>query len=90
MTHSIHNLTVGKPDETLQYLWCVDHEWKFIERFQGKDTTKYKNVHAWDTAPARLYNIHDDPAELNDLASQNPEIVARLKKEIEAWRLSLE
>ncbi len=89
VTHSIHNLTVGKPDETLQYLWCVDHEWKFIERFQGKDTTKYKNVHAWDTAPARLYNIHDDPAELNDLASQNPEVVARLKRELETWRLGL-
>ena len=67
----------------------MDHEWKFIERFQGKDTTKYKNVHAWDTAPARLYNIHDDPAELNDLASQNSEVVARLKRELETWTLGL-
>lgn len=69
--------------------WCVDHNWKLIERFQGKDTTNYKNVHAWDTAPARLYNIHDDPAELSDLAAQNPEAVARLKQEIETWRRGL-
>lgn len=67
----------------------MDHNWKLIKRFQGKDTTKYKNVHAWDTAPTRLYNIHHDPAELSDLAAQNPEALARLKQEIETWRLEL-
>ncbi len=41
-THSVHNMTVGNPEDTLQYLWCVDDQWKLIERFQGSDTTKYK------------------------------------------------
>ncbi|WP_146575688.1 sulfatase-like hydrolase/transferase [Neorhodopirellula pilleata] len=89
VTHSIHNMTVGNPDDTLQYLWCVDRQWKLIERLQGRDTTKYKNVHLWDTAPVRLYNILDDPSELLDLASQNSETVARLKQKIEVWRLGL-
>jgi arylsulfatase A-like enzyme len=89
VTHSVHNMTVGDPDDTLQYLWCVDEEWKFIERFQGKDTTKYKNIHVWDTAPGRLYNIYNDPAEHSDVAAQNPETVARLKQEIRTWRLGL-
>lgn len=88
-THSVHNMTVGNPDDTLQYLWCVDDEWKLIERFQGKDTTKYKAIHAWDTAPARLYKIALDPYELSDIAEQNPEVVARLKHEIKTWRLGL-
>jgi arylsulfatase A-like enzyme len=86
VTHSIHNMTVGNPDDTLQYLWCVDDEWKLIRRFHGKDTTNYKNVHAWDTAPARLYNISSDPQEKHDLASQHPEVVSRLKQEIDTWK----
>ena len=89
VTHSIHNLTVGDPDDSLQYLWCIEDEWKLIQRFHGKDTTKYKNVHLWDTAPERLYNIKADPSESQDLASKFPDVVLRLKQEIETWRLGL-
>ena len=88
-THSVHNMTVGDPDDTLQYLWCVDDEWKLIERFQGKDTTKYKALHEWDTAPVRLYNINRDPNERSDVSAQNPEVVARLKQRIKEWKLGL-
>ena len=88
-THSVHNLTVGNPDDTLQYIWCVDDEWKLIERFQGSDTTKYKVLHNWDTVPVRLYHIGRDPNELNDVAADNPEVVARLQQEIMDWRRGL-
>ena len=87
--HSTHNMTVGDPDDTLQYLWCVEDEWKLLVRYDGKDTTKYRNLHEWDTAPHRLFNLKDDPHEKNDLAAAHPEIVARLKNRIEAWRKSL-
>lgn len=30
VTHSIHNMTVGEPDETQQYLWCVEGDWTLI------------------------------------------------------------
>lgn len=85
VTHSIHNITVGNPDDTLQYLWCINDDWKLIVRYHGSDTTNYKNVHLWDTAPYRLYNLEKDPHEKNDLAASHPEIVQRLKKKIEAW-----
>ncbi len=88
-THSVHNMTVGNPDDTLQYLWCVDDKWKLIERFQGKDTTRYKAIHQWDTTPVRLYKIDSDPNELEDVATENPEVVARLKQDIESWKLGL-
>ena len=84
-THSIHNMTPGKPDDTLQYLWCVEDEWKLILRFAGKDTTHYRNVHQWDTEPARLYRIKDDPREKTNLAAKHPEVVERLKARILAW-----
>ena len=85
VTHSIYNMTPGNPDDTLQYLWAVDGDWKLILRRDGKDTTRYRNVHRWDTARERLYHLKDDPHERHDLASSRPEIVARLKDRIEAW-----
>lgn len=85
VTHSIFNMTPGNPDDTLQYLWCVEGDWKLLLRYAGKDTTKYQNVHIWDMAPVRLYNIKDDPHEKNDLVTSYPKIVKRLRDEIEAW-----
>jgi len=85
VTHSIHNMTIGDPDDTQQYLWCVESEWKLIVRYSGKDTTKYRNVHSWDKPPVRLFNLKDDPHEKNDLSGKHPQIVGRLRKAIEAW-----
>jgi arylsulfatase A-like enzyme len=89
VTHSTHNMTPGDPDDTLQYLWCVEGDWKLILRQAGKDTTQFRNLHVWDTAPARLYEIQKDPNEKNDLAGEQPERVKRMTAEIESWRRSL-
>jgi arylsulfatase A-like enzyme len=84
-THSIHNMTLDDPDDTLQYLWCVEDQWKLIVRRDGKDTTAYSRVHRWDTERARLYRIQEDPHERHDLAAQHPEVVERLRQWILAW-----
>ncbi len=83
--NSIHNMTPGNPDDTLQYLWCVDGDWKLLLRYHGKDTTQYQKLHIWDTQPLRLYNVTNDPHETNELSAEHPQIVQRLKKRIEAW-----
>jgi arylsulfatase A-like enzyme len=85
VTNSIMDMTPGDPDSTLQYLWCIKDSWKLLVRYDGKDTTRYKNVHAWDTAPVRLYKLKNDPHEKKDLAGANPDVVKRLRREIEAW-----
>ena len=54
-------------------------------RYPGEDTTKYKNVHIWDTAPVRLFNLGDDPRGDIDLAASHPEVVERLRERIENW-----
>lgn len=84
--NSTHNITVGNPDETLQYLWCVEDKWKLLVRYHGKDTTRYRNLHVWDKAPVRLFNLSEDAHEKYDVAAKHPEIVARLKANIEQWR----
>ena len=83
--HSIHNMTPGRPDDTLQYLWCVDGDWKLLLRYDGQDTTSYRNVHSWDTSRIRLFNLKKDPHEKNDIASTNPDKVKELKSKIETW-----
>ena len=85
VSNSVHNVTVGNPDDTLQYLWCIDGDWKLLVRFQGSDTTQYRKVHVWDQAPVRLYNLRLDPHEEDDLAEKHPEVVERLRKAIENW-----
>ena len=84
-THSIHNMTPGKPQDTLQYLWCVEDDWKLIVRYHGKDSTNYRKVHEWDTEPVRLYRIKADPHEQTNLAARHPEVVERLRGRISAW-----
>jgi arylsulfatase A-like enzyme len=83
--HSVHNMTLGDPDGTLQYLWCVSGDWKLLLRHHGSDTTEYKNIHIWDKQPVRLYNLKDDPHEKNELSSAHPGIVEKLRKKIEMW-----
>jgi len=83
--HATHNMTVADPNASLQYRWCIEDDWKLLVRYPGKDTTKYKILHAWDTAPYRLFNLADDPGEKNDLAVAEPEIVERLRNKTEQW-----
>ena len=83
--HATHNISVGKPDETLQYLWAIEGDWKLLLRYDGVDSTRYSRTHEWDTAPLRLYNLAEDPHEQNEVSAQHPEIAERLKGKIEAW-----
>ncbi len=83
--HAIHNMTPGDPDATLQYRWCVEGDWKLILREHGEDTTRYREVHRWDTKPLRLYNITADPHESQDVSGAFPDVASRLRQQIEAW-----
>ncbi len=83
--HASHNISIGNPDETLQYLWGVEGDWKLIIRYHGKDLTRYKQTHSWDKEPVRLYNLRDDPHEKNEISKQYPEKVQELRKKIKAW-----
>ncbi|MFL3656669.1 MAG: sulfatase-like hydrolase/transferase [Opitutales bacterium] len=89
VTHSIHNMTRGDPDDTLQYLWCVEGDWKLLLRLSGVDTTNYKNVHIWDTKLVSLFNLKEDPHGAKNMVDRHPEVIERLKKRIEDWRRSL-
>ena len=87
VNHSTHNMTLGNPDDTLQYIWCIEGKWKLIRRYRGKDiSSHYSKLHEWDTADFHLYNLQKDPHELSDLADSMPERVERMSAKIDQWR----
>jgi arylsulfatase A-like enzyme len=88
VNHSTHNMSPHNPDEALQYIWCVEDNWKLLVRYPGKDLTKWRKLHDWDKKPVRLYDVIKDPHETKELSDAHPEVVARLKKKIEAWHAS--
>ncbi len=85
VTHATHNMTPGDSDGTLQYLWCIEGDWKLLLRYAGADTTRYHVLHKWDTPAARLYNLADDPHEQDDLSAKHTDVLERLRAKIEAW-----
>ena len=86
--YSTHNVDLSNADNTLQYLWCIDGDWKLLERYDGMDTSpNYQNLHIWDTKRVQLFNLKDDPHETEDLAGQYPERVEQMKALIRAWHV---
>lgn len=81
-TWSTHNLTVGDPQATLQYRWCVTKNRKLLLRHDGLETTRYRVLHNWDTRPAQLYAIREDPHETQDLSAIESDTVRDLTAKI--------
>lgn len=51
-------------------------------------TQKYKIYRKGEEKPWELYNLIEDPSEKKNIAEQYPEVVAKLSKDVEAWRAS--
>ncbi len=69
----------GTSAQRYHHFMLRDGDWKLLhasgfgkERFDGEP--KFE-----------LYNLQDDPEERKNLASERPEVLARLKKDYEAW-----
>ena len=86
-SYSVYNMTPGNPNGTLQYQWCIEGDWKLLLRYNGLDTTHYKQLHVWDKKPVRLYNLKLDPYEKNEVSNENLEMIKRIKNEIHNWHL---
>ena len=86
-SYSVYNMTPGNPNGTLQYQWCIEGDWKLLLRYNGLDTTYYKQLHVWDKKPVRLYNLKLDPYEKNEVSNENLEVIKRIKNEIHNWHL---
>ena len=86
-SYSVYNMTPGNSNGTLQYQWCIEGDWKLLLRYNGLDTTYYKQLHVWDKKPVRLYNLKLDPYEKNEVSNENLEVIKRIKNKIHKWHL---
>ena len=46
----------------------------------------YKLIEVFETGKTELYNLREDIGEAHNLASENPELVAKLSRLLEQWR----
>jgi uncharacterized sulfatase len=75
---------IENPEASLLYRWCIEGKWKLILTYDG-EVNRYKSTHPRTERGPQLFNLEKDPAETNNVAEQNPEVVARLAKKISDW-----
>jgi arylsulfatase A-like enzyme len=75
---------INKPEASLIFRWCIEDEWKLLLTYDG-EVNRYKSTHPRTEKRPQLFNLKKDPAENENLAADNPEIVTRLAKKISGW-----
>lgn len=63
---------IDRPEASLQYRWCREHQWKLILPQDAASRPE-------------LYDLSKDPHEESNLSASNPDVVDRLTKKIDAW-----
>ena len=70
----------GQPDDTTE-----DHMGKALSGYYRRDL-RWHFVWLPDTDETALYDLQNDPGQLEDVSTRNPDQVAGFKKDIESWR----
>ena len=65
---------IARPATSLRYRWIIDGDWKLIVPHTARVPD----------GVTELYNLHDDPDELRNLAESEPDYVAALRKSLDA------
>jgi arylsulfatase A-like enzyme len=81
--HDIPNL--DKPEDGLVHRWVIEGKWKLLLTYDGIVSERYAWANPRDELRPQLYDLLADPHENKNLASQHPEVVARLAGKIAAW-----
>jgi uncharacterized sulfatase len=69
-------LTLDDPAANLQCRYVIDGRWKLIARFDAKQNR---------TVRQELFDVVDDPQEQHDLATDQPQRVGQLLRELDQW-----
>ncbi|MCA9081694.1 MAG: sulfatase [Planctomycetaceae bacterium] len=73
LEHDIQDM--NNPVASLRFRWVIDGNWKLIVPHPGREPK----------APLELYDLAADPHEEQNLATDQPDRVAKLRKELDAW-----
>ncbi len=72
------------PEASLLYRWCREGRWKLILTYDG-EVNRYRSTHPRTERGPQLFDLVSDPYERVNLATDHPQIVARLSEKIAAW-----
>lgn len=75
---------IDKPEASLLYRWCIEGKWKLLLTYDG-EVNRYASTHPRLERRPQLFDLLADPSEEKNLAAQEPAVVQRLAKSIEAW-----
>lgn len=64
-------------------LGITDGEWKYIPSCKGAALSKQTNIELGNNKKAQLYNLREDIGEKNNIAADNPEVVARMDAKLQ-------
>lgn len=70
----------GQPPIPYRNVTVIDDDWKLVQPV-GRGGESY----SLDRAKFELYNLEADPYEVDDIAKENPKLVARLKGTYDKW-----
>lgn len=76
-------LWMGRLPPEREYLYWESHQGGFAQAIRRK---RFKGVRTAPEEPLKLYNLEDDPAEENNLASSHPDIVRELEELLKTAR----
>jgi arylsulfatase A-like enzyme len=75
---------IEDPEKTLLFRWVIEGKWKLLLTYDG-EVNRYASTHPRDEKRPQLFDLIADPEELTNQAAANPEVVARLAREIAGW-----
>ncbi|MGB0597898.1 MAG: sulfatase family protein [Rubripirellula sp.] len=75
---------IEDPEKTLLFRWVIEGKWKLLLTYDG-EVNRYASTHPRDEKRPQLFDLIADPEESTNQAAANPEVVARLAKEITRW-----
>ena len=71
-------------DETLLYRWVIEGRWKLILTYDGR-VGRYASTHPRTELRPQLFDLEEDPHELQNVAGLHPELVTKLALGIRQW-----
>ena len=71
-------------EHNLLYRWAIEGRWKLLLTYDGS-VGRNAQYHPRAEKRPQLFDLLADPHENKNLASKNPEVVARLATKIQAW-----
>ncbi len=75
---------IENPEDSLLFRWTIEGKWKLLLTYDG-EVNRYKTTHPREEKRPQLFNLLKDPKEENNLAEQNPNVVAKLVAKIDNW-----